>query len=55
VWGFQPHDLCSISAWYMGLKDEALEQAKIAYELAPHDARLKSNMQFIEGELKKNN
>lgn len=55
VWGFQPHDLCSIAAWYMGLKDEALEQAKIAYELAPHNARLKGNMQWIEGELKKNN
>ena len=44
VWGHWAHDLASISAWYLGMKDIALEQAKICVELSPdytlslHDA-----------------
>jgi hypothetical protein len=48
VWGAQPHDLASISAWWLGLKDVALTQAKIAHELEPHDVRLKANVEYIE-------
>lgn len=48
VWGAQPHDLASIAAWHMGLKDVALEQARIAVEKEPDDERLKNNLRFIE-------
>ncbi len=48
VWGAQPHDLASISAWQMGLKDVALEQARLAVEKEPHDERLRNNLRFIE-------
>ena len=48
VWGHWAHDLASISAWHMGLKDIALEQAKIAVEKSPHDPRLRDNLKFIE-------
>jgi glycosyltransferase involved in cell wall biosynthesis len=49
VWGYQPHDLAAISAWNLGLKDVALEQAKIAVELEPNDQRLKNNLDLISG------
>jgi tetratricopeptide (TPR) repeat protein len=49
VWGAQPHDLASISAWHMGLRDVALEQARIAVEKEPDDERLQNNLRFIEG------
>lgn len=48
VWGHWAHDLASISAWHMGLKDVSLEQAQIAVEHSPDDARLKNNLKFIE-------
>ena len=47
VWGAQPHDLVSISAWHLGLKDVAIQQAKIAVELAPNDLRLRANLDFM--------
>lgn len=47
VWGAQPHDLASISAWHLGLKDVAIQQAKIAVELAPNDLRLRANLDFM--------
>jgi len=51
VWGAQPHDLYSISAWHIGLKDVALEHAKICVNLSPNDARLKANLDFIERQI----
>jgi len=33
------------------LKDIALEQAKLAYELTPGDQRLKDNLDLIEKEM----
>ena len=51
VWGHWAHDLASISAWRLGLKDIALEQAKLAYELTPGDQRLKDNLELIEKEM----
>ena len=48
VWGAQPHDLASISAWHIGLKDVALEQAKLALEKEPDDLRLEANLGYIE-------
>ena len=48
VWGAQPHDYVSIAAWRLGLKDIALQQAKIACEKEPDDLRLRSNLKYIE-------
>jgi glycosyltransferase involved in cell wall biosynthesis len=51
VWGHWAHDLAAISAWNMGLKGVAREQAKLAVELSPEDPRLQANLQFMtEGE-----
>lgn len=44
VWGALPHDYASISAWHLGLKDQAIEQAMIAVEKDPSDERLKANL-----------
>lgn len=48
VWGAQPHDLASIAAWHLGIKDIALEQAKLAVEKEPNDPRLQNNLRLIE-------
>ncbi len=47
VWGHWAHDLASISAWNMGLKDIALEQAELAVKCTPEDNRLIENLRFI--------
>lgn len=52
VWGHWPHDLASIAAWHLGLKDEAYKHAKNAVELSPDDARLKANLLWIEEALR---
>lgn len=51
VWGHQPHDLASIAAWNIGLKEIALTQAKLAVEKTPNDARLQANLKFIQDAL----
>ena len=48
VWGYWAHDLASVSAWNLGLKSVALEQAKLALEASPEDGRLKANLEAIE-------
>lgn len=53
VWGHWAHDLASISAWHMGLKEVSIVQAKIAVELSPDDVRLRENMRYVSGELEK--
>jgi hypothetical protein len=50
VWGSQPHDLASIGAWHLGLKDTALQQAKIALSLEPTDIRLQNNVKWMSGD-----
>jgi hypothetical protein len=49
VWGFKPHDLASIAAWHLGLKEVSIEQAKLAVEAAPDNLRLKANLDFVMG------
>ena len=51
VWGHWAHDLASISAWNLGLKDIALEQAAIAASLSPNDERLKNNFEWIKNSM----
>lgn len=50
VWGHWAHDLASIAAWHMGLKEIAVEQAKLALAASPEDARLKANLDFVSRE-----
>jgi hypothetical protein len=47
VWGHWAHDLASIAAWQLGLKDIALEQAELAAQATPDDLRLRSNLSYI--------
>lgn len=51
VWEHWPHDLASISAWHLGIKDVALQQAELAVEKSPHDNRLLGNLEYIRREL----
>lgn len=48
VWGAMPHDYASIAAWNMGLKDQAIEQARIALNFAPDDVRIAENVALME-------
>ena len=50
-WGSKPHDYAALSAWYIGMKDEALKQGQIAIDLSPDDERLKENMRWYLGEM----
>ena len=47
VWGSQPHDLASISAWHLGMNEICIEQAKIAVDLEPENDRLRANLDFV--------
>jgi glycosyltransferase involved in cell wall biosynthesis len=51
VWGYWAHDLASIAAWHLGLRDIAIEQARLALEHAPHDVRLQENLKHCLGEV----
>ena len=44
VWGAKPHDLAAISAYYLGLKQEAIRHGQKAVDLEPCDARLVNNL-----------
>ena len=47
VWGSQPHDLASISAWHLGMTDISAQQAKLAVDLEPENDRLRANLDFV--------
>ena len=46
TWGYWAHDLASVSAWQLGLRDVATTQAKLALSHAPDDERLKKNLEY---------
>ena len=48
VWEAQPHDLASIAAWHLGLKDKATEHARDALSFEPHNDRLKANVSMMQ-------
>ena len=48
VWTEKPHDLASIAAWHLGMKDKAIQHCKKALEFAPNDARLIGNLGMME-------
>ena len=54
VWGHWAHDLASISAWQLGMKEEALEQAELAVHASPNEQRLIDNLKFIKDKLANN-
>jgi glycosyltransferase involved in cell wall biosynthesis len=51
AWGYTFHDLLAISMYYIGMKEQAYKHAKIAYDMAPHDERLKNNLLLIQKEV----
>lgn len=51
VWGAQPHDYASVAAWYLGLTNQAIEQAKLALGFNPDDERVKANLELMTGGL----
>ena len=48
VWGHWPHDLAAISAYWLGMKNVAVEQGKLAVEKSPHDLRLQENVRYYQ-------
>lgn len=48
VWGAMPHDYASIAAWNLGLHEQAIEQAKLAFSLSPDDVRIKNNLELMQ-------
>jgi tetratricopeptide (TPR) repeat protein len=46
AWGWLPHDLAAISAYHLGLTDEAFEHGATAVALNPSDERLQSNLSW---------
>lgn len=49
AWGSMPHDIASIAAWRMGMRDEAVEQCKLAIAINPKESRLQVNLEWFEG------
>lgn len=50
VWGAMPHDYASIAAWNLGMKEEAVEQVKLALAFDPGNSRLQDNLRLMNGE-----
>lgn len=49
VWGSLPHDLASVAAWNLELKDIAVQQAMLALEKEPDNPRLQENLEWVSG------
>ncbi len=47
AWGAVAHDLRSIAAWYLGMKEISIEHAALAVEKDPTNQRLISNLAFV--------
>jgi len=52
VWGSRTYDLAALSAYYLGLKEKALEYGLNALELDPDNERLQNNLKYYKGELR---
>ena len=46
VWEAMPHDLLAISAYHLGIKDEAIEHGKLALQFEPDNTRLSNNLKY---------
>lgn len=49
AWGSLPHDIAGVSAWVLGMKDEARTLIEAAVKLDPSDPRLQKNLQLVQG------
>ena len=49
AWGYKPHDLLAIAAYYLGIISIAKKHGKIAMKMAPDDERLKKNWEYYVG------
>ena len=49
AWGETPYDLLAISAYHIGIKQEAVYHGKIAVDMNPHDQRLSKNLKYYLG------
>lgn len=47
VWGHWAHDLAAVAAWNLGMKPQAIEQARLAVEATPDDERLRNNLRMM--------
>lgn len=47
AWGERAHDLASIAAWNLDMKDAAMIHAKRAFRIAPHDNRIRGNLAMM--------
>ncbi len=52
-WNSYFYDMLSISAYFIGKKEEALENARMAHQLNPLEKRIENNIKLIEEKLKK--
>jgi tetratricopeptide (TPR) repeat protein len=50
AWGSAPYDYAAISAYRLGMKDQAVMYGTTACELSPSDQRLKTNLEWYQGE-----
>jgi glycosyltransferase involved in cell wall biosynthesis len=50
VWGSLPHDLLSISAYHLGMKELAIEHGQKAIDLDKDNERLKNNLLYFKGD-----
>ncbi|MFA6867059.1 MAG: glycosyl transferase family 2, partial [Clostridia bacterium] len=46
AWNFNPYDLVAISAYWLGLKNIAIENSEIAMKLSPDNSRLINNHKY---------
>jgi len=49
AWGSEPYDHAALSAYYLGLYDQALKYGVTAVELNQTDERLQKNLEFYRG------
>lgn len=50
VWGALPYDLAAISAFRLGMQDEAIRWGLHAHLTEPHDERIAENLKWYRGE-----
>lgn len=48
-WGYKPHDLAAISAYRMGMMEEARKHGQMAIDFEPNNERLLKNMEYYNG------
>jgi len=50
-WSWRPWDFAAISAFRLGIKEEAIKYGEKALEYAPEDERLANNLKWYKGEI----